>query len=151
MNNHALAPGRLNYNMHDFSIRVYYEDTDSGGVVYYANYLKFFERARTEMLRQIGFEQSKQKRIHRSVFVVRSCSIEYLNPAKLDDLLQIGTEILSVGGASVNMLQSAKKTEVELAVAKIKLACVGLDGKVKRIPKELGERLTNLNITNCEV
>ena len=137
--------------MHDFSIRVYYEDTDSGGVVYYANYLKFFERARTEMLRQIGFEQSKQKRIHRSVFVVRSCSIEYLNPAKLDDLLQIGTEILSVGGASVNMLQSAKKTEVELAVAKIKLACVGLDGKVKRIPKELGERLTNLNITNCEV
>ena len=88
---------------HHFFVRVYFEDTDSGEVVYYANYLKFAERSRTEMLREIGFGHETLKENYGIGFVVRSCDVEFHKPAKLDDLLKIETEILMVRGASIKM------------------------------------------------
>src|SRR5712671_6087187 len=87
--------------MHRFGLRVYYEDTDAGGVVYYANYLKFAERARTEMLRHVGFEQEALRRTTGRVFAVRHCSADYLAPARLDDELVVETRLTALGGASL--------------------------------------------------
>src|SRR5262245_6512566 len=78
-------------------VRVYYEDTDSGGVVYYANYLRYFERARTEWLRAVGFEQPELAKVHQVVFVVRSIAVEYLLPARFNDALAISVELGRAG------------------------------------------------------
>src|SRR5713101_5932994 len=94
--------------MHRFGLRVYYEDTDAGGVVYYANYLKFAERARTEMLRHIGFEQEALRRATGRVFAVRRCSADYLAPARLDDELIVETRLTALGGASLEVEQEIR-------------------------------------------
>ncbi len=113
-------------------VRVYYEDTDSGGVVYYANYLKFMERARTELLRSIGYEQDTLKREQGIIFAVRSANIEYKKPARFNDELNVITSITSLGKASIHFKQSiylkpAQDTEVSaslLSEAVIKIACL---------------------------
>ena len=87
--------------MSKLSIRIYYEDTDAGGVVYYANYLKYIERARSEMLRELGFEQDQIEKDFGVLFVVRSMMANYLNPAKFNDLIDVQTEIKTVGKASL--------------------------------------------------
>ena len=81
--------------------RVYYEDTDAGGVVYYANYLKFFERARTDFLRSIGISQNELSKSEKLLFVVKKCEVEYLSSAKLDDVISVEVEILKIGIASL--------------------------------------------------
>jgi acyl-CoA thioester hydrolase len=105
-------------------IRVYYEDTDGGGIVFYANYLKFFERARTEWLRACGVEQRELAHTARVVFVVRSTALDYLAPARLDDMLTIETRIGRVGRASVEFQQHAWRGEVLLASGAIRVGCV---------------------------
>lgn len=96
-------------------IRVYYEDTDSGGVVYYANYLKFMERARTELLRSFGYEQDQLKQELDIVFAVRSVNIEYKKPARFNDELNVVTSITSLGKASIHFKQTIFKQTVDLS------------------------------------
>lgn len=120
-----------------FPIRVYYEDTDAGGIVYHARYLHFFERARTEYLRQQHISQ-QQLMEHRLAFVVKAMQIEYCYPAKLDDLLVVETEVLSVKGATVLFKQRLKKEQQILCEATVKVACVDLNKmKAVAIPTEI--------------
>lgn len=109
-----------------FPIRVYYEDTDSGGVVYHASYLKFMERARTEFLRHIGYTYETAA-VENKLFVVRSAQIEYLKPAKHDDLLHIVTRIITTSKVSVTFEQiicSAQDEKLIFCVGTIKVVCV---------------------------
>ncbi|WDZ97171.1 tol-pal system-associated acyl-CoA thioesterase [Herbaspirillum sp. WKF16] len=91
----------------DWKIRVYYEDTDTGGVVFYANYLKFFERARTEWLRSFGFQQQRLTEITGTLFVVRNTSVDYLSPARLDDELTLTVVVEKLRNASIEFIQEA--------------------------------------------
>ena len=124
------------------AIRVYYEDTDAGGVVFYANYLKFFERARTEWLRTLGFNQSDMADRTGCIFVVRRLDMDYRHPARLDDMLTIHSRITKIGGASLHFAQSAYRDETLLASGDITVCAV--DAKRFRpieIPSELRSKL----------
>jgi acyl-CoA thioester hydrolase len=105
-------------------VRVYYEDTDAGGIVFYANYLKFFERARTEWLRACGVNQHALLQEDAAIFVVKHASIDYHAPAKLDDVLNLTLRIEKLGRASVQFVQEAWCGEALLAVANVKVGCV---------------------------
>lgn len=105
-------------------IRVYYEDTDAGGVVYYANYLKYFERARTEWLRHLGIDQSLLAKTERRLFVVKNVEIQYRRPARLDDELTIHTEVSRLGRASIHFEQRAACGEELLCEASVTVCCV---------------------------
>ena len=105
-------------------VRVYYEDTDLGGVVYYANYLKFMERARTEWLRALGFEQTALVRDHGAVFVVSSLAIDYLKPAAFNDELTVTVELEKLGAAQILLKQSIARGAEALATASVRIACV---------------------------
>ena len=122
-------------------LRVYWEDTDAGGVVFYANYLKFFERARTEWLRSLGFEQQSMRMQDGVMFIVSHTDVRYLKPARLDDLLQISVEPRDIGRASMNLFQQAWCGERLLAEGQIRIGCVQsssqLDFKPSRIPAAL--------------
>ncbi len=122
----------------NFEYRVYYEDTDAGGVVYYANYLKFFERARTDFLRAKGIIQSELAKNSGVVFVVRNCQIEYLKPARMDDLLEIAVEIVEIGNLAIKLKQEAKLQAQILCKVEIEIVCVGVDSfRPKKIPTEV--------------
>ena len=122
-------------------LRVYWEDTDAGGVVFYANYLKFFERARTEWLRSLGFEQQSMRMQDGVMFIVSHTDVRYLKPARLDDLLQISVEPRDIGRASMNLFQQAWCGERLLTEGQIRIGCVQsssqLDFKPNRIPAAL--------------
>jgi acyl-CoA thioester hydrolase len=105
-------------------VRVYYEDTDAGGIVFYANYLKFFERARTEWLRAAAVGQQALRDEHGAIFVVKHASIDYHAPARLDDALNLTLSIEKLGRASVQFLQQAWLGELLLASATVKVGCV---------------------------
>ncbi len=131
-------------NPSSFQVRVYYEDTDAGGIVYYANYLRFAERARTEMLRQIGIEQSDLLLQEGIAFAVRSCQVEYLKPARLDDLLTIDTQLEDIGKASLIMRQTIRKNQDILTTLNIRLAVVGNNMKPARLPTATHHALTTI-------
>lgn len=107
-----------------WTVRVYYEDTDAGGIVFYANYLKFFERARTEWLRAVGVSQQELARDEGAIFVVRSAAVDYHAPARLDDVLKLTLNIEKLGRASVSFVQQAWCGETLLASAAVKVGCV---------------------------
>lgn len=107
-----------------WQVRVYYEDTDAGGIVYYANYLKFFERARTEWLRATGVNQHALAAEHGAIFVVKRATVDYQAPAKLDDVLDLTLSIEKFGPASVQFLQQASCNGALLASAQVKVGCV---------------------------
>ena len=115
---------------HSFHARVYYEDTDAGGVVYYANYLKFAERARTELLREAGIAQSDQD----ILFVVRNATLDLKQPARLDDMLTIHTTLLTLKGASFMLLQQIMRDETILATLEVTIACITPSFTPARIP-----------------
>jgi len=120
---------------YQFPVRVYWEDTDAGGIVFYANYLKFFERARTEWLRAAGVEQHQLREETGIIFVVASTSLRYLAPAKLDDLLTITVEPEAAGRASLVVRQRALRGDTLLAEGEIRIGCVrALDLKPQRLP-----------------
>lgn len=125
-------------NIFIWPIRVYYEDTDAGGVVFYANYLKFYERARTEMLRVMGYEQDELINREKVIFVVRSVKVDYLKPAKFNEMLDVSAEINTVGPASVVFAQEISCGKTLLNQASIKIAC--LDTETMR-PKVIPEKL----------
>jgi tol-pal system-associated acyl-CoA thioesterase len=110
-----------------FEIRVYYEDTDAGGVVYYANYLKFFERARTEWLRQQGVDQSLLAETERRLFVVKNVEIQYRRPARLDNQLTIHTQVGHMGRASIQFEQKALRGDELLCDGTVTVCCVDAD------------------------
>ncbi len=131
-NDPAMATNRASTSsMSSFSlpVRVYYEDTDAGGVVYYANYLKFCERARTDWLRAIGFEQGRLSAEDGVVFVVRSVKADYLQSAVLDDLLEVVTTIARLGHASVVFAQKILRDDQAVFDAQITIACINLTSK----------------------
>ena len=129
--------------MHAIDIRIYYEDVDFGGVVYYANYLRFFERGRTEALRALGVDQTALK-AEGVVFVVRRFETDYLSPARFDDLIRIETEVERVAGASVEMVQRAARDGRLLARARARIACMTLDGRPARLPEKVRAALIAL-------
>ncbi|MFZ6759145.1 tol-pal system-associated acyl-CoA thioesterase [Undibacterium sp. Ji50W] len=108
----------------EWQVRVYYEDTDAGGIVFYANYLKFFERARTEWLRAAGVNQQQMADQHGLMFVVKATAVEYHAPARLDDELRLTVVVEKLGRASVQFEQQAWCGERLLASGKIKVGCV---------------------------
>ncbi|OOZ40150.1 tol-pal system-associated acyl-CoA thioesterase [Solemya pervernicosa gill symbiont] len=108
-------------------VRIYYEDTDSGGVVYYANYLKFMERARTEWLRSLGFEQDRLIEEQGIIFAVRSVNADYLKPAHFNDALDVSAEIIEQGKASFSFEQIVSRDGVVLCKGEIKIACLKAD------------------------
>ncbi len=119
-------------------IRVYYEDTDAGGVVYYANYLRFFERARTELLRRSGASRSLLQATEGVGFVVRRAAIDYFAPARLDDALEIHSQICRLGGASVDFDQTVLRDGVVLCRAVVAVVCVNLTTlRAQRMPQHL--------------
>lgn len=113
-----------------WTVRVYYEDTDAGGIVYYANYLKFFERARTEWLRSLGIQQQSLLDQESAAFVVRSATVEYLSSARLDDELTLRLSVEKLGRASVQFAQQAFHGDTLLSTANVKVGCV--DAKTMR-------------------
>lgn len=129
--------------MHTLPIRVYYEDTDMAGVVYYANYLKFIERGRSEALRMLGIDQTAMRDAG-LVFVVRRLVADYLAPARFEDLLEVTTGITVVRGASVTMVQEVRHDGSALFRADVQIACMDLSGRPQRLPTEVREKLVKL-------
>ena len=128
---------------HSNNIRVYYEDTDAGGLVYHVNYLKFAERARTEMLRKMKIEQLILKNEYDIQFVVKNLFIEFFKSAQLDDLLNIKSIILNISAAKIIMEQTIYKKMIVLAKIDVTLGSVNTKGKPSRLPKIVLERLNN--------
>jgi acyl-CoA thioester hydrolase len=110
--------------MFSWPVRVYYEDTDLGGVVYYANYLKFLERARTEWLRSLGYTQTELATANGVVFVVRSIALDYLKPARFDDSLEVTVEIADTGASRIGLAQRVRRGAEDLVTADVDIACV---------------------------
>jgi acyl-CoA thioester hydrolase len=123
--------------MHSFECRVYYEDTDLGGIVYYANYLKFIERARSEWVRSLGIDQAQLKADAGLVFAVRHLTADYLTPAKFDDMLTITTQVLETLGARMVLDQRVLRAGVLLFEAKVTLVAIGVNGAPTRLPPAL--------------
>lgn len=127
----------------NFQVRVYYEDTDAGGIVYYANYLKFMERARTEWLRSLGVDQPRLMRDQRLMFVVVSTDVKYLKPARFDDLLNVSCRMMSITRTSLSFGQEVRRDDEQgelLISATVKAACVDADRlRPRAIPANLLE------------
>ncbi|MEM6440682.1 MAG: tol-pal system-associated acyl-CoA thioesterase [Pseudomonadota bacterium] len=131
--------------MHRLNVRVYYEDVDLAGVVYYANYLRFYERGRTEALRAFGVDQMKMRDAEKLVFVVTRLNCDFLGPARFNDLLEIQTEITAVRSASLDIAQAVLCQDAVLNRAKVTCACMDVSqsagGRPARLPEELRTRL----------
>ena len=129
-------------DIHKYNVKVYYEDTDVGGIVYYANYLKFTERARTEMIYDL-FKLSHQslKDQHDAIFVVRSCNIKYVKSALFEDNLTVETSIIKKSQVRLNLLQEVKRGEELLISSEVELAVVNKHGAVTKLPESLFKKL----------
>jgi acyl-CoA thioester hydrolase len=123
--------------VHSLGLRVYYEDTDAAGIVYYANYLKFAERGRTELMRELGFAHSAILAATGTAFAVRRLTADYRLPARLDDWLTVETRIAAAGGATLDLAQQVKRAEQVLVAFDIQVACIGTDGRPRRLPAGL--------------
>ena len=131
------AAGRVAGDVFIYPLRVYYEDTDAAGIVYYANYLKFIERARTEMMRAAGIDHSAMREADGVLFIVRRCTLDYRRPARLDDMLEIHTRIRALKGASLEAEQTVRRDGETLVHAELRLACINEAGAPARFPPNL--------------
>ncbi|MYE00658.1 MAG: YbgC/FadM family acyl-CoA thioesterase [Alphaproteobacteria bacterium] len=123
--------GQRGREEHAFPVRIYYEDTDAGGIVYHAAYLRFAERARTELLRQLGYS-------NRCIaFAVVDCTVRYRRPARLDDALEVRTRPVEVGGATLSLAQSIWRAGELLVTLRIRIASLGDNGRPRRLPARL--------------
>jgi acyl-CoA thioester hydrolase len=136
----ATKPGMT----HTMPMRVYYEDTDAAGIVYYANYLKFAERGRTEMMREMGFAHSQIAEDIGTLFTVRRCSVDYRAPARLDDALIVETLVREIAGATLLLDQRIRRDDELLVQIDMLVACVGRDGRPRRVPAGLRTALMKL-------
>jgi len=123
--------------VHRFPVRVYYEDTDLGGIVYYANYLKFIERGRSEWVRGCGIDQSRLKGDTGIIFAVRRVEADYLTPARFDDLLEVRTSLQSATGARIVVRQEVWRDDQQLFVAVVTLVCLTQGGRATRLPEAM--------------
>ncbi|HKT17635.1 MAG TPA: tol-pal system-associated acyl-CoA thioesterase [Stellaceae bacterium] len=144
-----LPPGGVVVDgVHRFPLRVYYEDTDAAGIVYYANYLKFIERARTELMRRYGVEHEKARQSEGTAFIVRRAALEFLAPARLDDALIIETRIAEIGAATIRLTQDVRRGDELLVRADILVATVGRQGRPVRLPPALRSALHSRHETS---
>ena len=127
---------------HSLSLRVYYEDTDLAGIVYYANYLKFIERGRSEWVRALGVDQAALRRDTGIVFAVRHLEADYLRPAVFDDWLTVTTAVLPITGTRIVLDQAVLRDSVTLFSARVTLVPIGADGRAARLPSDLRQRLS---------
>jgi acyl-CoA thioester hydrolase len=136
-------------DIHVWRIRVYFEDTDAGGVVYHGNYLKFAERARTELMRASGFDHSGLAKEHGVLIVVRDCTMEFIAPARLDDALEVRSRITTIGGASLSIRQEVFRPMPEtgsdrlLVRVELRLACIDQEFRPARLPSALKRVLSH--------
>jgi acyl-CoA thioester hydrolase len=144
----------LSADAHLWPIRVYFEDTDAGGVVYHGNYLKFAERARTELMRAAGFDHSELAKDYGVLIVVRHCALEFIAPARLDDALEVRSQVTTMGGASLTMRQEVFRPMAAtngdtaglgqlLVAVELRLACVSTDLRPARLPPALKKALSH--------
>ena len=122
---------------HSLPLRVYYEDTDAAGIVYYANYLKFAERGRTEMMHSLGFAHSRIAEETGILFTVRRCSADYRAAARLDDALNVDTRIMTIGAATLSLDQQIRRGGETIVALDVLVACIGHDGRPRRVPSGL--------------
>ncbi len=128
--------------VYSFPVRVYFENTDAGGVVYHAEYLKFMERARTEWLRHLGFDHQALGRVHKAVFVVTSAAIDFVKPARLDDTLAVSVRLESLGKVRCVFNQEVRREDEVLVRAKVSVACVAAESfKPVEIPDPLKRKM----------
>ena len=126
-------------------VRVYYQDTDAGGVVYHSTYLDYMERARYEWLRELGFDIHSLVQVHKVVFMIRSLSIEYLKPALLDDLLHVSAQATELGRSRITISQQVLRGTATLVNATVQAVCVGSDNlKLVSVPAPLRHKLEKL-------
>ncbi len=126
---------------HSFPVRVYYEDTDAAGIVYYANYLRFIERARTEWVRALGVDQVQLRAEEGVVFAVRRIEADYLRPARLDDELTVETQLVAATGARIVLDQAVLRAGERLFHAQVTLVCMSDHGTAVRLPAEVRRRI----------
>jgi acyl-CoA thioester hydrolase len=130
--------------IHTYELRIYYQDTDAGGIVYHANYLAFAERARAEMMRALGAPHAQMVAEFGVMFVVRRINLHYQRPARLDEVIRIESRLLSVAGASLTLEQKFWRDSDSLAVLEVGLGCVNAQtGRAARLPAAWSARLTN--------
>ena len=142
----APTTGRIEGGQHILPLRIYYEDTDAQGIVYYANWLRFLERGRTELLRMIGLEHSALRAASGIDWVVRRCTIDYLKPARLDETIDIVTACGEMRGASLHMIQEARRGAELLVRAELLVACMGCSGRPVRIPLQARNALGRVSL-----
>ncbi len=133
--------GRVESGPHRLPIRVYHEDTDAAGIVYYANYLKFAERARTEMLRIAGINQSEMAKRYGMAFAVRNCAIDFRAPARLDDMIEVRSRFTEMVGATASIMQAIWRDAEVLVSLDVRVACLRENGRPTRIPVPLRQAL----------
>jgi len=131
--------------MHIFTCRVYYEDTDLAGIVYYANYLKFIERGRSEWVREMGIDQVAMKRDAGVVFAVRRVEADYLQPAKFDDQLDVSTTISTVSAARIVLDQMVLRDDAVLFAAQVTLVALDAQGRPTRLPAEFRRKIADFD------
>ncbi|MEM7599039.1 MAG: tol-pal system-associated acyl-CoA thioesterase [Pseudomonadota bacterium] len=127
---------------HRFAVRVYYEDTDMGGIVYHANFLKFIERARSDWVAQMGIDQLAMRDGAGVVFAVRRVNAEFIKPARYGEDLEVRTSVASVTGARLIMHQTVYRGEERLFTAEVTAACMTLGGRPTRLPPQIRERVS---------
>ena len=129
-------------NLHTYKIKVYYEDTDAGGIVYYAKYLHFIERARSEMIYDhLKLSHKQLKNDFNAIFVVRECNVKYHKSANFEDYLEICTYVLKKTSVRLNLIQEVKREKETLVTAEVELAVVDSNGSIIKLPKNLLEKI----------
>lgn len=142
MNSEHQTQFAVSHDAFSYPVRVYYQDTDTGGVVYHANYLNFMERARYEWLREMGFAVDSLIQAHKVIFMVRSLNIEYFKPALLDDLLHVTVQATEIGRSRITLFQQVLRDHVMLVSAVIHVVCVGVDSlKPMSVPMPLRQKI----------
>ena len=124
-----------------FDLKIYYEDTDAGGVVFYANYLKYLERARTEAIYSLGYTNTQFKEKYNIIIIVKSCNINYIKSAKFEDRLSVYSKIKSISKASFVMKQVIKRKNIEISNAEIVLVAINEKGKPTKLPNGFANEL----------
>jgi len=131
------ALGRIDGELHRLPVRVYYEDTDAGGIVYHSRYLNFAERARTELLRALGIEQRRLRSAEGMVFAVTDCALTFRRPARLDDLLEVRSRLIAMSAARLQCLQEIWRGGELLVEVKVRVASLNESGRPLRIPNPI--------------
>lgn len=136
--------GTIDGEVHRYAVRVYYEDTDAGGMVYHANYLRWFERARSDLLRLLGIDQRSALDTGEGMYAIAELTIRYFAPARLGDAVLIETRVDTVRASSCVLQQIVRRDDIQLSTASVRVGFIGPDGRPKRHPKAWREQLAAL-------